>query len=386
MAITRHGLVVLAAALVAIGCGGGGAAQTGTAKAETESGAADAAPPARRVRQPVDMVGYTHTAEGIGAVIDLALENEKHRFAENAQAKGVTPDDTFAGAISPHDDYRYAAPVYVHVFPHIRAKHVVVVGVAHKARDFPEVEGKLVFDSFDAWRGPHGDVPVSPLREDLLAGLEPTDAIVHDGLHTVEHSVEGLLPFLQHFDRGVEILPVLVPYMSFERLDELSARVAAVLGAAMERRGLALGEGVAVLISSDSVHYGDEGWGDKRFDDFGVDQEGYDLAVARDLALIEDHLVGGIEMSRLESLSRALVRDDFHEYRVTWCGRFSIPFGLALLHRLPHPPGRLPPRGILLRYGTTLDPGPIDPGVPGLGFTAPASLRHWVGFAAVGYY
>jgi hypothetical protein len=51
-------------ALVA-GCGGGLAAPEEVPGRARGGG----------VRQPVDMVGYTHTAEGIRAVIDLALEN-----------------------------------------------------------------------------------------------------------------------------------------------------------------------------------------------------------------------------------------------------------------------------------------------------------------------
>lgn len=341
----------------------------------------------RRVRQPVDNVGYTHTAEGISKVIEFAMEAEKHRFAENNQLKGVGPDDVFAAAISPHDDYQYAQQVYAHVYPHIRAKHVIAVGVAHKARDFPEVEGKLVFDGFDAWHGPYGEVAISPLRAALLEALEPGgDALVHDELQSIEHSVEGMIPWLQHFDRQAQVVSVLVPYMSWGRLAELADRTAAALGAAMDERGLILGRDVAILISSDSVHYGDEGWGGKNFGELGVDQAGYDLAVERDLNLTRDHLVDELTRPKLEGLYRALVQDDdFHEYRITWCGRFSIPFGLALLEALPPGNGKPHHDGVLLRYGTTLDPGRHDPGVEGLGVTAPASLRHWVGFVAVGY-
>jgi AmmeMemoRadiSam system protein B len=334
----------------------------------------------------VDLVGYTHTAEGITKVIEQATELEKHRFAENRQLLGVADHHVFAGAISPHDDYRYAAQVYVHVYPHIKARHVVTVGVAHKARDFPHVEGKLVFDSFDAWHGPYGNVGISPLREDLLKGLSEDDRVVCDDLQTVEHSVEGMIPFLQHYNREAEIVSVLVPYMSWERLRELAEKTALVLGKAMDERGLVLGEDVAILISSDSVHYGDQGWGGKTFATFGVGQEGYDRGVERDRRLIDDHLAGPIALDRLEKLYRSLVKEDFHEYEISWCGRFSVPFGVALLHLLPHPEGRQPVRGIPLRYGTTLDPGPFDPGVDGLGFTAGANLRHWVGFAAIGYY
>jgi AmmeMemoRadiSam system protein B len=379
--------VVVVAALA--GCGRAAPpAESASPRHDRVGSPADTATPATRggVRRPVDEVGYTHSAEGIGKVIDLAMELEKHRFAENRQLLGVADHHVFAGAISPHDDYRYAARVFVHVYPHIRARHVVAVGVAHKARDFPHVEGKLVLDSFDAWHGPYGDVRISPLRDDLLKGLSEEDRVVCDDLQAVEHSVEGMVPFLQHFNREAEIVSVLVPYMSWERLRELAEKTASVLGRAMDERGLVLGKDVAILISSDSVHYGDLGWGGKSFAAFGVGQEGYDRGVERDRRLIGDYLAGPIALDRLEKLYRSLVKEDFHEYEISWCGRFSIPFGVALLHLLPRPDGRPPVRGIPLSYGTTLDPGPFDPGVSGLGFTAEANLRHWVGFAAIGYY
>jgi len=262
---------------------------------------------------------------------------------------------------------------------------VVLIGVAHKARDYPEVEGKLVFDAFDAWHGPYGNVPISALRAELLARLPSDDVVVHDRLQSVEHSVEAMVPFLQHYDREVRIVSILVPYMSWERTRELASRTAAALADILRERKLALGRDVAVLISSDAVHYGDEGWGDKYFADFGVDQQGYERAVERDRALIDEHLAGELSLPRLKSFYHALVKEDFHEYRITWCGRFSIPFGLALVADTTKRLGLSAPRGELLRYGTTLDPGRTDPGVPGLGVTAPANLRHWVGFAAIGY-
>lgn len=377
----RTSRLALLLLLAASGCGGGAAATTGAEQAGAAGGRLE-----RRVRQPVDQVGYTHSAAGIERVIASALEAERQRIADNGRLHGVGPDDRFVAGISPHDDYQYAQQVYVHLFPHIRAPHVIAIGVAHKARDFPDVEGKLVFDAFDAWHGPYGDVPISPLRQDLLAALAATgDAVVDDELQTVEHSVEGLVPFLQHFDREVAIVPILVPYMSFERLAQLADRTAGHLRAAMDRRGLVLGRDVAILISSDSVHYGDEGWGDKDFADLGVDQAAYDRAVERDLTLIRDHLEGPPRLEELERLYRALVREDFHEYRIAWCGRFSVPFGVALLAALQPTTGLPEHRGVLLRYGTTLDPGRHDPGVEGLGVTAPASLRHWVGFASIGY-
>jgi len=173
--------------------------------------------------------------------------------------------------------------------------------------------------------------------------------------------------------------------MSWQRARELAESTSAALAGILGERDLALGRDVAVLVSSDAVHYGDQGWGDRVFAEFGVDRAGYERAVARDRALIDDYLVGEVSISRLADFYHQLVGDDIHEYRVTWCGRFSIPFGIAVAAGTANALGLPPPRGELLRYGTTLDPGRGDPGVPGLGVTAPANLHHWVGFAAIGY-
>lgn len=323
------------------------------------------------VRQPVDNVGYTHTAAGIERVVAHARKHER--------IAGGAP---LFGGISPHDDYLYAARVYAHLYPRLGARDVILIGVAHKAR--PETDGKLIFDGFDAWRGPYGPVPISPLRAELLRSLPRGDVVVHDRLQAQEHSVEALVPFLQHQRRDARIVSILVPYVRWPRLAQLARRTGAALAAAMKRRGLRPGADVAVLISADLVHYGDRGWGGKRHADFGVGRQGYDRAVARDRRLIEEHLLGPVDERRLEQLFHRLVQEDLRRYRITWCGRFSIPFGVAMLGHAARALGRGVPRGELLRYGTTLDPGRGD--VKGLGVTAPASLRHWVSFAAIGYW
>lgn len=337
------------------------------------------------VRQPVDNVGYTHTAEGIARVIDRAAALEAEAIASTAARLRLAPDAPFEAAIAPHDDYVYAARVYVHALPHIRARHVILIGVAHKARDFPDTEGRLVFDAFDAWHGPYGDVPISPLRAALLERLDPDDAIVSDALHGVEHSLEALVPFLQHDRRDVEIAPILVPYMSFDRLAELAKRTGRALAETLSASGLVLGRDAAILISSDMVHYGDEDWGGKVFADFGIGEEAYARAVARDQELIARHLAGAPFVDRLRALYGALLQEDFHEYEVSWCGRFSVPFGVALLCDTAQALGEPVPEGELLRYATSLDPGRQDYGVPGLGPTARADLHHFVGFAAMGF-
>lgn len=335
------------------------------------------------VRAPFDRVGYAHDAPGFDKVLAEAAR------LEGAAAKGEARTDLgggpFAAIVAPHDDYTYAARVALHAFENLGAREVVLFGVAHHAKDFPASEGKLVFDAFGAWHGPYGDVPISELREDLLAALGPDDAFVSDAMHAGEHSLEGLVPFAQNRVRDVRIVPILVPYMSIARLAELADRTGAALAGAMKKRKLALGRDVAIVVSSDMVHYGDAGWKGKSFAELGTDGAAYDKAVARDLSLIRDDLEGPIEKERLAALYGALVKEDFREYRISWCGRFSVPFGLAALRAAALSLGAPVPRGALLRYGTTLDPGAVDYGVKGMGATGPANLHHWVGFAAIGY-
>jgi len=196
-----------------------------------------------------------------------------------------------------------------------------------------------------------------------------------------------LLPFLQHFNPDAEIVPILVPHMSWQRIDRLAEALAGTLADQMTKRGWILGEDLALLISNDCVHYGDDGWGGKAYADFGTDRAGYEKAVARDLRLINDNLEGALALERVERLFRSLVsKDDHREYAITWCGRYSLPFGLACLHHLHEDLALSQPSGRLLRYGTTLDEGelPLSDRGP-LGVTAPRSLRHWVGFCSIGF-
>jgi AmmeMemoRadiSam system protein B len=359
--------VVLAAVLLAAACSRSGAGEN---------------PKGGSVREPFDNVGYTHEGKGFDKVLAEATELERAGVAIPPAGPGGAP---LIAVIAPHDDYTYSARIALHAFTNLGAREVVLFGVAHHAKDFPASEGKLVLDAFGAWHGPYGDVPISPLREDLLAALGPGDVLVSDAMHAGEHSLEGLVPFVQNHVRGVRIVPILVPYMSLSRLEELADRTGAALGAAMKKRGLKLGRDVAIVISSDMVHYGDAGWKGKSFAELGTNGAAYDAAVARDLALIRDDLEGPVSPEKLAALYGALVKDDFHEYRISWCGRFSIPFGLAALRATALSLGAPVPSGALLRYGTTLDPGAVDYGVKGMGATAPANLHHWVGFASIAY-
>lgn len=89
-------------------------------------------------------MGYNHTADGVDKIVShmQALEREE---LDAARAKyGFDAGTSFQAAISPHDDYIYAGRVYAHVYSYIKARHVVMIGVAHKARDFVLLNGPFL--------------------------------------------------------------------------------------------------------------------------------------------------------------------------------------------------------------------------------------------------
>lgn len=337
------------------------------------------------VRGQMDAVGFVVTADQAEDVLTHALAAEKDGLARDREVLHLGPDDGVAAVVCPHDDHLYAARVYVHATELIRAPRVVMIGVFHKARLW-NLSDRLVFDRFEAWHGPWGPVRVDGLREELLKRMPTEDVIVSDTMHCREHSLEAIVPFLQHRDRELRIVPILVPYMGWERMSELADHLSAALAKTMKRHGWKLGKDVAVVISTDLVHYGPD------FDHapFGTDVTAYEQAVARDRRLIRDHLEGPLDGHRLHTLLDQLVDpSDPHVYRIPWCGRFSVPFGLETVRRTARRLHLADPVGHLLRYGTSLSEAELPVSKTtrdeGLGYTAPSNLHHWVAYGAVAY-
>jgi len=342
--------------------------------------------PENGLRGQMDTVGFVTSAAQMDSVVArsraLAAARRTELFANN----GWTDKTAFSAAVCPHDDYYYASRLYALLLPHIRARTVVLFGVFHKARIF-ECRDRLVFDSFDAWRGPYSPVKPSPLREELISRLPSQDVIVDNNMHTVEHSLEAIVPWLQAFNPDVEIVPILVPYMDWPTVDRISGEVASALTAIMKERGWILGRDVAIIASADAVHYGDAGWGGSNYADFGTSPEGYAKAVDRDRTLAENNLAGPVRRGRLHDFLYTCVDStDVTRYALTWCGRFSVPFGLNVASKVNESITGRPLTGTVLEYGTSISEISLDlDGIPGLGATAPNNLHHWVGYAAIGY-
>lgn len=110
-------------------------------------------------------------------------------------------------------------------------------------------------------------------------------------MQKVEHSAESLLLFIQHYYRGVEIFPILVPAMNSDRMDEIAGSLAAAIHQLMTKNQQKWGQDLAILLTLDAVYYGDEDRGGKNMFPFGADSAGNVKTMGRERAPIDSCLV-----------------------------------------------------------------------------------------------
>jgi AmmeMemoRadiSam system protein B len=374
-------LTVLAVTLFCMNSGGAEAAGPTRAEVEASMGLPS---DGDLVRGQMDTIGFVVYQQEAEEAVAAAINLERAAMVQQDRALGMKPTDGFVGGVCPHDDHLYAGGVYVHLTERITAPRVILIGVFHAARLW-DLSDRLVFDSFTAWHAPWGDLMVDPLRDQIIDALPVDTYVVDNAMQCREHSLEALLPFLQYKRPQRTIVPILVPYMGWQRIEELSGQLAAAVASIMQRNNWKLGRDVAIVVSSDAVHYGPD------FDHapFGTGVAAYERAVSRDRRLARQYLEGIITPSKLHGLLDILVDPDDLSYRVPWCGRFSVPFGLEVLRKVALETEGSAPRGKLLSYGTSLSgpelPVSAEAREGGLGYTAPSNFSHWVGYAAVGY-
>jgi len=328
-----------------------------------------------------DTVGFAHLDWQMDSLV--ARINRLNRVDLNHSEQA--PGTVWKTAICPHDDYTYAGWLYQAVLRNITAKTIIIFGAAHKARSF-NLENQLVFDSYGSWHGPYGPVKVSALRDKIISQLPEDMAIIHDPMQTVEHSVEALIPFLQYQNRDIEIISILVPYMDFDRMKSISQRLAKVLFSVMAENNLHWGEDIAILISSDAVHYGDEEWGGNNYAPYGAESTGNARAVSHELEIIKTCFEGELTQDKIARFfSYTVSPDDFREYKWTWCGRYSIPFGLLTSLYLQSLGKSSTLTGIPVAYATSISQQHLKVDDLGMGRTAIATPHHWVGYPAIGF-
>lgn len=328
--------------------------------------------PDKNIRYVHDTIGFTKHNWQLDSIYKrLGLTDVKN----NMQWKA---------AISPHDDYKYAGRLYHESLKGINANTVILIGVAHRARNF-DLQDNIIFGDFTHWESPYGDVKVSDLNSEIMEHLPKPSYILHNDMQELEHSLEAIVPFLHRKNKQLEIIPILVPYINYETIDSISTEFSAVVANILKEKHLEYGKDVAVVISNDAVHYGNEAWS-KDLAPFGVDDEGTKKARALDMKIIEKCLVNKISDDKVKTFTEYTVQaNDYKEYKWVWCGRYSVPFGVSFANKLNQVLHNTSLTGTLLAYESSIDHPLIKVEDLGMGTTAIATQQHWVAYASIKY-
>ncbi len=328
------------------------------------------------VRDFLDKIGFSTRPHQIEAVVKASEAAEKELLEWE---KLLFAGKSFVAAIAPHDDHLYAGRVYIHALPKIAdASTVVIFGVTHSRvrKALSDPRGIVIFDEFSAWAAPYSPVKVDDgLRKCLMGKLSRNYYMVSNKAHSLEHSIEAMVPFLQYYNRKVRILPVMVTGMKFERMKKVALSFARGLRQCLKEEGRRLGKDVKVLISTDTTHYGP----DFNYQPYGVGEDAHRKAVMKDINLGRELLSGVLTEEKVGEFYKEVVGGG-----ITWCGRYTVSFALLTLEKFAEMEGKVV-KGYPLRYGDSYTLGVLPLKGLGIGLTAPFSLSHWVGYWAIGY-
>ena len=137
-----------------------------------------------------------------------ALKETVQAYLEGAVLPQDLPSGEIVALMAPHAGYLYsaavAAPAYK-LLPQADCDTIVIIG-----HDFGRGAGDIiaVMDDHDAFDTPLGSVQVDT---ELVHALEAEDGrfIVHNRIHSQEHSVEIHLPFIKTLKPEAKIVPML---------------------------------------------------------------------------------------------------------------------------------------------------------------------------------
>jgi len=322
-----------------------------------------------------DNVGYCWQADKFNLFINW--------LNENCADKNFNSENLIAG-ISPHDDYLYAGKVYYPLYKLIHTKEVIIFGVTHGTvrKEIGDPKGVLIFDEFNKWKGPYSDVEISPLRNIIKLKLEGKYFIVSNTAQSLEHSIEGLIPFLQYYNRDVKITPIMVTAASFERMDSISTQLADIISGYMKENKLEPGKDIFFLFSNDANHYGE----DFNNTPYGMDEAAHRIATENDKEIAKESFNGLVDKKKLVGLSEELWPEaGVNNSCPLWCGRYPVVFGLLTLNKIINESDRKI-TGEVFKYSDTWTGGVLPVKGTEMGITAPYSLHHWVGFFSAGFY
>lgn len=166
------------------------------------------------------------------------LHNMLKGFLAAADSSGIPPK----AMIVPHAGYIYSGPVAAQAYARLKQhrttiQRVLLLGPSHRV----PFTG-LAVSSADQFTTPLGDIPIDKPSLDSIRDL-PTVQVM-DQAHTLEHSLEVQLPFLQEVLEKFTLAPIVVG----DAKPEDVSQVLEILWGGPE---------TLVIISSDLSHYHD---------------------------------------------------------------------------------------------------------------------------------
>jgi hypothetical protein len=143
--------------------------------------------------------------------------------------------------ISPHAGYVYSGPVAAETLARVRIPDtVVILGPNHHGR------GMSLALGMEDWQMPMGNVPVNRELASLILGK--SSVIKKDeSAQEFEHSLEVQVPFLQYFNKSLQIVPIVVSHITYAACQEAARDLAAAVKE--------FGGPVLLLASTDMTHY-----------------------------------------------------------------------------------------------------------------------------------
>lgn len=331
---------------------------------------------AQNIRPIRDEVGFCWNANEMDRFV---------KFLSQYENKSLSEEQNAVAAISPHDDYLYAGSIYFPLFTKIKTKEVVIFGVTHGTvrKEMDNPHDLIILDEYNYWKGPYGNVGISPLRELIKFGMTENYLMISNKAQSIEHSIEALIPFLQYYNREIKITPIMVTQMSFGRMEELSGRLSQIIIEYMRANNLEPGKDIFFLISNDANHYG------KDFDNspYGEDANAHQAGIENDQRIIKEYLNGEIDTTKLKSLAEEILPGSIKtKQQPLWCGRYPIIFGLMTTGNVIKQINGKTLAGQLIKYSDTFTEKVLPFKESSMGLTAPFSLKHWVGFFSAQFY
>ena len=180
------------------------------------------------------------------AVANMFYPGDTHRLKEQLHSfvKPVAEPRTVLAAISPHAGYMYSGGVAGAVFSQIRIPQaVVILGPNHRGIGAP-----VALAASGTWDMPLGPVPINAALAGLLLQALPHSTIKDDPqAHTMEHSIEVQIPFLQVLRSDVSIVPIALSHLRYPSCQEI--------GQSLAKGVQDYGKEVLLVASTDMTHY-----------------------------------------------------------------------------------------------------------------------------------